>query len=53
MTVESPKKPRTRSKVGRPPKKLTREDELLIPSKYPPPAWMTDPSLLPKRPPGR
>ena len=25
---------------------------LTLPPKYPPPAWLSDPSLLPKRPPG-
>lgn len=28
-------------------------DDMLRPAKAPPPAWMNDPSLLPKRPPGR
>ena len=28
-------------------------EELLLPPKSPPPAWLSDPSLLPKKPPGR
>ena len=27
-------------------------EELLTPSKHPPPAWLSDPSILPKKPPG-
>jgi len=33
--------------------KRMREEELVLPPKDPPPAWLTDPSLLPKKPPGR
>ena len=28
-------------------------EELLIPPSKPPPAWLSDPTLLPKKPPGR
>lgn len=28
-------------------------EELVAPPKNPPPAWLSDPSLLPKKPPGR
>jgi len=49
---------------GRPRQRLSKKEkqkyaqkkameELLMPPKYAPPAWLDDPSLLPKKPPGR
>jgi hypothetical protein len=43
--------------MGRKQKQAYAQDraaqELLLPPKEPPPAWLSDPALLPKKPPGR
>lgn len=48
---------RPRQKMGKKQKQAYAKEkameELLLPSKTPPPAWLSDPSLLPKKPPGR
>lgn len=48
---------RPRQKFSKKEKKAYAQDQamkaLLEPPKNPPPAWLSDPSLLPKKPPGR
>ena len=50
-------RPRGRQRFGKKQKmQYAREkaaEELLMPPKAPPPEWLSNPSLLPKRPPGR
>jgi hypothetical protein len=49
--------PRPRQKWGKAQKRAYAKEkameDLLLPPKNPPPAWLSDPSLLPKHPPGR
>ncbi len=48
--------PRPKRKFGKKDKRAYAQkkaaEELLEPPKSPPPAWLSDPSLLPKKPPG-
>lgn len=50
-------RPRPHGKMGKAAKRAYARDkaseELLLPPKSPPPAWLSDSSLLPKKPPGR
>ena len=57
MSSDALDRPRPRGKMGKKAKQAyAREkaaEELLLPPKTPPPAWLSDSSLLPKKPPGR
>ena len=58
MSEDALDRPRPGGKMSKSAKRAYARDkfveELIVPSaKHAPPAWMSDPSLLPKKPPGR
>lgn len=57
MSEDALDRPRPRQKWGNKEKRAYAKEkaleDLLLPPKHPPPAWMSDTRLLPRRPPGK